>query len=1076
MKDRRESFPAWKLLLVGMSVLLLLGCAGLVLLWVQHKELAEELVRLESQMQELAQCCRRQAELLPDELGETGELRKLRRSRRNQEGEQDKMMLVTYSVVPIKAYLDLCNSSRGFCLMGPPGPPGVPGPPGPTGVPGPHGRRGRPGPPGPPCPACCPTEAKSRSHRNKSKDRVTSHLGDETRDVLNVTGPVKLQDTKHESVSFQKEVIVSLNDTRTENVTQTPITPVFLAVDSGGNIDPSTGGSDVTDSTATSELVSPRPDYLPAHRMNTSSEIRRETLKHLTTVSPTPNVDHDDKEALNTTDFEKLHHRNFKPEIPKPHPAENILNGSKFKEQLGTKREPESELISKNDWDSKNVTEDVKFISDEVGEDQNKNTFNASRVQTSSESDRVTSHLGDETRDVLNVTGPVKLQDTKHESVSFQKEVIVSLNDTRTENVTQTPITPVFLAVDSGGNIDPSTGGSDVTDSTATSELVSPRPDYLPAHRMNTSSEIRRETLKHLTTVSPTPNVDHDDKEALNTTDFEKLHHRNFKPEIPKPHPAENILNGSKFKEQLGTKREPESELISKNDWDSKNVTEDVKFISDEVGEDQNKNTFNASRVQTSSESGPPGPPCPACDSTEAKSRNYRNKAMDRVTSHLGDETRDVLNVTGPVKLQDTKHESVSFQKEVIVSLNDTRTENVTQTPITPVQPTRDSANVTTDAFIVSGSYERPDEKIQPEPEPSDEGEMVTVENLERPIKLLHGPVDTFNDSRGRVITDTSFKSGSSETNRSSKTFTSDPVANETRVKNASPSADDSQRRNSLNGSRNIVDKPMKSESSQRVPTYKKSNGTDNEKMTKKGCNINAIKCSDKSINMQLTFGAWMSDASWPDDRIWVAEHFSGRELKQLKNISDTKQKFIDIAKYYQGCGHVVYKNSFYFHNGGTNNLLKFTLNTKNTSSLEMPNSKYKSLRYLFHNSKTYFKFAVDENGLWVIFASYTDSNTMVAKLDPDAFSVLSIINTGYPSAKAGNAFIVCGVVYFTDNSDKRVTYAFDLMTQSYVDASFDLRAGDGTLAMLSYYPNKRLLYMWDNKSARTCKIKFKNT
>ncbi|XP_027888710.1 gliomedin-like isoform X2 [Xiphophorus couchianus] len=650
MKDRRESFPAWKLLLVGMSVLLLLGCAGLVLLWVQHKELAEELVRLESQMQELAQCCRRQAELLPDELGETGELRKLRRSRRNQEGEQDKMMLVTYSVVPIKAYLDLCNSSRGFCLIGPPGPPGVPGPPGPTGAPGPHGRRGRPGPPGPPCPACCPTEAKSRNHRNKSKDRVTSHLGDETRDVLNVTGPVKLQDTKHESVPFQTEVIVSLNDTRTKNVTQTPITPVFLAVDSGGNIDPSTGGSDVTDSTATSELVSPRPDYLPAHWMNASSEIRRETLKHLTTV-----------------------------------------------------------------------------------------------------------------------------------------------------------------------------------------------------------------------------------------------------------------------------------------------------------------------------------------------------------------------------------------------------------------QPTRDSANVTTDAFIVSSSYEHPDEKIQPEPEPSDEGEMVTVENSGRPIKLLHGPVDTFNDSRGRVITDTSFKS-------------------------ASPSADDSQRRNSLNSSRNIVDKPMKSESSQRVPTYKKSNGTDNEKMTKKGCNIKAIKCSDKSINMQLTFGAWMSDASRPDDRIWVAEHFSGRELKQLKNISDTKQKFIDIEKYYQGCGHVVYKNSFYFHNGGTNNLLKFTLNTKNTSSLEMPNSKYKGLRYLFHNSKTYFKFAVDENGLWVIFASYTDSNTMVAKLDPDAFFVLSIINTGYPSAKAGNAFIVCGVVYFTDNNDKRVTYAFDLMTQSYLDASFDLRAGDGTLAMLSYYPNKRLLYMWDNKSARTCKIKFKNT
>ncbi|XP_054900480.1 uncharacterized protein LOC129369125 isoform X1 [Poeciliopsis prolifica] len=978
MKDRRESFPLWKTLLVGMSVLLLLllGCAGLVLLWVQHRELAEELVRLESQMQELAQCCRRQAGLLPDELGETGELRKLRRSRRNQEGEQDKMMLVTYSVVPIKAYLDLCNSSRGFCLIGPPGPPGVPGPPGPTGAPGPHGRRGRPGPPGPPCPACCPTEAKSRNHRNKSKDRVTSHPGNETRDVLNVTGPV--QDTKRESVSFHREVNVSLNDTRTENVTQTPIIPVSLAVDSGGNIDPSTGGSDVTDSTATSELISPRPDYSPAHWMNSSSEIRRETLKHLTTVSPTPNVDHDDKEALNNTDFEKLRHRNFKPEIPKPHPAGNILNGSEFEEHLDTKRE-----------------------SDEVGEDQNKNTFNASRVQTIYDSERPTLHSDNITRETFNVSEYNNQQKTSTHSESFDYgDHTRIINDAEDKNVTDGWIKLLQGALGKMLN-----------------------RDAFNDSKVNTET-----TFKSDPPMRNAANITRDSNDV------------------------------SEFYNQMKTQAEPGVSNGTLNDSEATNATEGWgNMLSDPLGTDQKKDTLSDRR--------------------------------------------------------------------------DTKTSDKT------VQPTRDSANVTTDAFIVSGSHERPDEKIQPEPEPTDAGEMVTAENSETPIKLLHGPVDTFNDSRGRVITETSNKTetstqhsvkntegtldvsenppnkklesdpfpfqddnngtlndlnggnatyvpsklfpGSSETNRSSKTFTSDTVMNETRVKNASPSADDSQRRNSWNGSRNIVDKPMKSESSQRVPAYKKNNETDNEKITKTGCSIKAIKCSEKSTNMQFTYGAWMSDASQTNDRIWVAEHFSGRELKQLKNISmlpDTKQKFLDIEKYYQGCGHVVYKNSFYFHSGGTNNLLKFTLNTKNTSTLEMPNSRYNGLRYLFHNSKTYFKFAVDENGLWVIFASYIDNNMMVAKLDPDAFSVQSIINTDYPSAKAGNAFIVCGVVYITDNSDKRVTYAFDLMTQSHLDASFDLRAGDGTLAMLSYYPNKRLLYMWDNKSARTCKIKFKNT
>lgn len=140
-----------------------------------------------------------------------------------------------------------------------------------------------------------------------------------------------------------------------------------------------------------------------------------------------------------------------------------------------------------------------------------------------------------------------------------------------------------------------------------------------------------------------------------------------------------------------------------------------------------------------------------------------------------------------------------------------------------------------------------------------------------------------------------------------------------------------------------------------------------------------------------------------------------------------------------------------------------------------IPNSRHKNLKYLFHNSKTYFKFAVDENGLWVIFASNTDDNTMVAKLDPDTFSVQTTINTAYPSAKAGNAFIVCGVLYFTDKRDKYVTYAFDLKTKSPVDASFELKTGNGILAMLSYYPNKKRLYMWESTSVKICRVKFRD-
>lgn len=138
-----------------------------------------------------------------------------------------------------------------------------------------------------------------------------------------------------------------------------------------------------------------------------------------------------------------------------------------------------------------------------------------------------------------------------------------------------------------------------------------------------------------------------------------------------------------------------------------------------------------------------------------------------------------------------------------------------------------------------------------------------------------------------------------------------------------------------------------------------------------------------------------------------------------------------------------------------------------------MAGSRYHNLAYLFPNSKTYFKFAVDESGLWVIFAASAGDSVMVAKLGVETFSVEAIVNTHYPSAKAGNAFVVCGVLYLTDDADRKVTYAFDLHEERPENVDFELRpaGGNGVLAMVSYYPTRSLLYMWDNSSVKSCKV-----
>ncbi|XP_028441597.1 gliomedin-like isoform X4 [Perca flavescens] len=842
MKEKSGVFLAWKVLLVGMCALLLLSSAGLLFLLVRQKELTEQLVRLDAQMQVLSQSCRLQTGVLAVEPTEAAELKKLQRSRRNQEGEatqsqdeKEMLMLMTYSMVPIKAFIELCNSSRRVCLTGPPGPPGLPGragSPGPQGVPGPQGRkrgrrgppgekgepgpkgdpgppglkgppgrRGPPGPAGPPgpiCPACYSNEVRNKtigehiyqtnmlmdsspsltdvensSSTIKQTESPTPHPADEGRDVLNVTDSEKPRDTStdSESVVHPEYSYDALNDTNTENVTEAPVRLLTAPISPDQNNDAINGNANINDTTVQSELVSPRPDYMHDTWIETSAETVTAASIHLLTVLPTP-------------------------------------------------------------------------------------------------------HLAQEARDVFNVTHSEKLRDTakESESVSFHKDDNQdTLNNTM--NVTDGPIQLLSAPLSADHNSD----------------------------AVNNSG-----------TVSDTP----------------------MKSESPTSHPADNNRDVTDSEKLLNTNMEAEPVSFHKDDSqdtlnNTMNVTDGpIQLFTAPLSADQNDDAVNNSGT---------------ISDTPMKSESP--------TSHPADNNRDV---TDSEKLLNTNIEAESFQDDSHGTLNDTTRENAT----------------------------------------------------EAPIKLLT---------------------------------------------------------NSLH--------PLQ--------TNNQINVTTNERR-KTECNIRTIKCPEKAIKMQSTFGAWMSDASWQDEgRYWLADHFSGRHLVELRNISslqDSSNKNIDVRRFFQGCGHVVYKQSFYFHNAGTNRLMKFDLNTSRTNTLIMENSRYHQLAYLFPNSKTYFKFAVDENGLWVIFASNTDNDTMVAKINPDTFIVELIINTRYPTTKAGNAFIVCGVLYFTDDKDRRVTYAFDLKKESPLDASFDLRPAYGILAMLSYYPNKKLLYMWDSMSVKICKVKFKTT
>ncbi|XP_035035255.1 gliomedin [Hippoglossus stenolepis] len=259
--------------------------------------------------------------------------------------------------------------------------------------------------------------------------------------------------------------------------------------------------------------------------------------------------------------------------------------------------------------------------------------------------------------------------------------------------------------------------------------------------------------------------------------------------------------------------------------------------------------------------------------------------------------------------------------------------------------------------------------------------------------------------------------------------------------------------------------------------TAKEAGKRQEEPKKRNECLIKSLINPRNVTKMETTFGTWMKDtAQVNDERIWVAEHFSGRVVKEYESIASFQSNtsdLVDVRKFYQGCGHTVHNGSFYYHIAGTSSIGRFDLLTKRLHTLTIDNALYHNLAYLLLNSKTYFKLAADENGLWLIFASSTDESIMVGQLDQKTFSVTTYINTTYPRTKAGNAFIACGVLYVTDTKDTRVSFAFDLLKGKPVNMTFDLRSPGGVLAMLSYSPKDRHLYVWDQGYVRLYVVHF---
>ena len=187
--------------------------------------------------------------------------------------------------------------------------------------------------------------------------------------------------------------------------------------------------------------------------------------------------------------------------------------------------------------------------------------------------------------------------------------------------------------------------------------------------------------------------------------------------------------------------------------------------------------------------------------------------------------------------------------------------------------------------------------------------------------------------------------------------------------------------------------------------------------------------------------------------------------LKAVKTGDYTQE--IHLPDYWDGSGHVVYKNSLYYHSSGYQKAVRYDLASGTIAAeADIPEARYEyNLKYLYKSETTYFDFAVDNDQLWVIYS--TENGMLVAaRLNATDLSVKQTVHTNRRKRSSGDAFIVCGILYATKSPQdvySTVDYAFDLFTQEQL-APIDIPITNryGMSSMLTYYPNERLLYAWD--------------
>uniref|UniRef100_A0A8C6JCN1 Uncharacterized protein n=1 Tax=Melopsittacus undulatus TaxID=13146 RepID=A0A8C6JCN1_MELUD len=243
---------------------------------------------------------------------------------------------------------------------------------------------------------------------------------------------------------------------------------------------------------------------------------------------------------------------------------------------------------------------------------------------------------------------------------------------------------------------------------------------------------------------------------------------------------------------------------------------------------------------------------------------------------------------------------------------------------------------------------------------------------------------------------------------------------------------------------------------------------------------LKAIVDSPYLYEAEQKAGAWCKDPLQAADKIYFMPWTPYRtdtliEYASLEDFQNGRQQTTyKLPNRVDGTGFVVYDGAVFFNKERTRNIVKFDLRTRIKSGEAIINyANYHDTSPYRWGGKTDIDLAVDENGLWVIYATEQNNGMIViSQLNPYTLRFEATWETTYDKRGASNAFMICGVLYvvrsvYQDNESETgknsIDYIYNtrLSRGEHVDIPFPNQYQ--YIAAVDYNPRDNQLYVWNN-------------